>query len=176
MRILDKLNYKWFNGEPCNIGGVNRLIYLTLYDNYKLVTYNTEKPAEYDDIMSLEKFKIQHPISFTKADLEDGMVVQTNDNNYYIYFEKFRKFVGKDGFLWIDSYKDDLTNKYDNSTYSEFNIRKVFIVKNLCTLNLSKEDIGDRLEKIWERPEKVRMTISEIEEKLGIKNLEIVEE
>jgi hypothetical protein len=33
------------------------------------------------------------------------------------------------------------------------------------------------MEKIWERPEeKVRMTIKEIEEKLGIKNLEIVEE
>lgn len=32
------------------------------------------------------------------------------------------------------------------------------------------------LDIIWERSEKIYMTISEIEEKLGIKNLEIVKE
>lgn len=120
----------------------------------------------------------QHPLSFTKADLEDGMIVQTNDGDYYMYFKKFERFIKEDGYLRLNSYNDDLTNKYDYDDPG-FNIKAVFVVNNLyklCTLDLFKENMYGRLEKIWERPEKVRMTISEIEEKLGIKNLEIVEE
>ena len=187
MEILDILGYTWADGESCTSGwrpnnGANRLIYLSLYSIDKSITFSTIKPEEeeyeYDDIMPLEKFielHPLHPLSFTKADLEDGMVIQTNGGDYYMYFKKFEKFIKEDGYLWLNSYNDDLTNKYDYDD-PEFNIKAVFVVNNLCTLDLFKEDMNNRLEKIWERPEKVYMTISEIEEKLGIENLEIVEE
>jgi len=185
MKILDKLDYTWRDSDPCDaewepICGVDRLIYLYLYDDNKTITFTTIKPEkkEYDNIMPLEKFIELHPLhpsSFTKADLEDGMVVQTNGGDYYMYFKKFERFIKEDGYLRLNSYNDDLTNKYDYDD-PEFNIKAVFVVNNLCTLDLFKEGMNDRLEKIWERPEKVRMTIKEIEEKLGIENLEIVEE
>lgn len=181
MKMLDNLGYRWCDGDSCNTewrpdGGVNKLIYLFLYSNDKTVTFNQfEEPGECDYIISLKEFMKQFfPSSFTKADLEDGMVVETYDNRYYMYFKKLKKFVGEDGFLWTDSYNNDLTYKYEED--STFSIKTVFVIKTLCSLNLFKENKINGLEKIWERPEKVRMTIKEIEEKLGIKNLEIVEE
>lgn len=187
MEILDILGYTWADGESCTSGwrpnnGADRLIYLSLYSVDKSITFSTIKPEEeeeeyeYDDIISLEEFMKQHPLSFTKANLKDGMVVQTNENLYYIYFEKMKKFVGEDGFLCINSYNDDLTHKdcylFNDDT---FDIKAVFVIKDLCSLSLFSAAKANSLEKIWERPEKIYMTISEIEEKLGIKNLEIVE-
>lgn len=181
MKLLYKMDYTWCDREPCNTGwkpdgGVDRLIYLSLYNDDKTITFSTEEPEGNDiiSIISLKEFIIQHQLPFTKVDLEDGMVVQTNDGDYYMYFKKFEKFVKEDGYLRLSSYNDNLTNKcnyYDD-------IKAVFVANNLCTLDLFKEDMNDRLEKIWERPEKVKvyMTISEIEKKLGIENLEIVEE
>lgn len=177
MKILNKLGYKWLSRAACEewnppLSWIITTLYLTLHEDSKTITVSPTKP---DDLypLSLRVFEQLEGInsSFTKADLKDGMIVQI-ENRYYIYFKKMEKFVGEDGFLWVDSYNDDLTYKYE---WGNFSIKAVFVAKDLCSLILSKDDDG--LEKIWERPEeKVRMTIKEIEAKLGIENLEIIEE
>lgn len=183
MKTLDKLGYQWIDGDSCSAewklsGGVDRLIYLILYNDDKVVAFNTVEPNDCDNIISLEAF-IQQSLkileSFTKADLKDGMVVETNDGKNYIYLERFKKFFDGAGYLDLDGYNDDLTNKneYDDPA---FNIKAVYTLKDLYSLDLYATKNFNQMEKIWERPiHKVYMTISEIEKKLGIKNLEIVE-
>lgn len=176
MKILDKLGYKWLSNTACEewnppLSWIMTTLYLTLHEDSKTITVSPNKSDLYP--LSLKVFERLKGIesSFTKADLEDGMIVQI-ENRYYIYFKKMEKFVGENGFFWIDSYNDDLTYKYE---WGDFSIKAVFEAKDLCSLILSKDNDG--LEKIWERPEeKVYMTVSEVEEKLGIKNLEIIEE
>ena len=175
MKILDKLGYKWLSGAACEewsptLSWIMKTLYVTLHEESKTITVSPTKPDLYPlSLKVFEQLKGTEP-SFTKADLEDGMIVRI-ENRYYIYFKKIEKFVGEDGFFWVDSYNDDLTHKYGRG---DFSITAVFVMKDLCSLILSKDDDG--LEKIWERPEeKVYMTVSEVEKKLGIKNLVIVE-
>ena len=180
MRILHKLGYKWFDECPCNIGwkpacGVDKLIYLILYEDDKLITFNTiNEEGEYDNPVSLKEFMIQHPLSFTKSDLEDGMIIELGDGRYYMYFKKFNIGVRYEGFISIDEYNDDLT--YNGpSSLSNFDIVAVYTPEDLLTLDFASQ--VEYFNLIWKRsPEKVRMTIKEIEEKLNIKNLEIIEE
>ena len=181
MKILDNLGYKWYDGDPCipewkPAGGVDKLIYLILHSDDKTITINTieEEPEECDDIMSLKEFMRQLPLPFTKANLEDGMIMKTRDGRYYMYFKKFNTGVRYEGFISIDEYNDDLTYDDDYSSSNMCDIVAVYNPKNLTTLDFESQIKYANL--IWKRPEKVRMTIKEIEEKLGIKNLEIIEE
>lgn len=177
MKILYKLDYTWCDGDPCNTewkpdGGVDRLIYLSLYDD-KTITFNTEKPKGRDiiSIISLEEFIMQPPLPFTKADLEDGMIMKTRDGRYYMYLKKYNRGLRHEGFISLDDYDDDLTcYRY----ISNYDIVAVYNPKDLTTLDFVSWVMYH--DPIWKRPEKVRMTIKEIEEKLGIKNLEIIEE
>lgn len=177
MKMLDNLGYRWCDGDPCNTkwrpdGGVDKLIYLILYSDDKIVTFNPfEEPEECENIVSLKEFMKQFPLPFTKADLEDGMIMKTRDGRYYMYFKKFNRGLRQEGFISLDDYDDDLTcYRY----ISNYDIVAVYNPKDLTTLDfVSWVKYNDP---IWKRPEKVRMTIKEIEEKLGIKNLEIVEE
>ena len=181
MKILDNLGYKWYDGDPCipewkPAGGVDKLIYLILHSGDKTITINTieEEPEECDDIMSLKEFMRQLPLPFTKANLEDGMIMKTRDGRYYMYFKKFNTGVRYEGFISIDEYNDDLTYDDDYSSSNMCDIVAVYSPNNLTTLDFESQIKYANL--IWKRPEKVRMTIKEIEEKLGIKNLEIIEE
>ena len=91
-----------------------------------------------------------------------------------MYFKKFNTGVRYEGFISIDEYNDDLTYDDDYSSSNMCDIVAVYNPKNLTTLDFESQIKYANL--IWKRPEKVRMTIKEIEEKLGIKNLEIMEE
>ena len=180
MKMLDNLGYKWYDGDPCipewkPAGGVDKLIYLILHSGDKAVTCATMgKVEECDEVMSLKEFMKQFPLPFTKADLEDGMIMKTRDGRYYMYFKKFNTGVRYEGFISIDEYNDDLTYDDDYSSNNMCDIVAVYNPKNLTTLDFESQIKYANL--IWERPKKVRMTIKEIEEKLGIKNLEIIEE
>ena len=178
MKMLDNLGYQWYDGDSCTSGwkpssGVNKLIYLILQSNNKTITISTigEEPEECENIVSLKEFMTQFPLSFTKEDLEDGMIMKTRDNRYYMYFKKFNRGLRYEGFISLDDYDDDLTcYRYIN----DYDIVAVYNPENLTTLDfVSWVKYHDP---IWKRPEKVRMTIKEIEEKLGIKNLEIIKE
>ena len=178
MKMLDNLGYKWYDGDSCSAGwkpagGVNKLIYLILHSGDKAITINTigEEPEECEDIVSLKEFMKQFPLLFTKADLKDGMIMKTRDGRYYMYLKKFNRGVRYEGYITLDDYDDDLTcYKY----ISDFDIVAVYNPKDLTSLDFALEVKYN--DPIWERPEKVRMTIKDIEEKLGIKNLEIIEE
>ena len=180
MKILDNLGYRWCDGEPCNTGwkpagGVNKLIYLILHDDKTVTIATMGEPERCNDIISLKEFIKQSPLSFTKADLEDGMIIELRDGRYYMYFKKFNTGVRYEGFISLDDYNDDLTyDDYDSSALNNYDIVAVYNPKNLTTLDFALQVKYADL--IWKRPKKVRMTIKEIEKKLGIKNLEIIEE
>lgn len=178
MKILHSKGYKWASGKP------------TLeWDPYPINRDNMGMEIEISashiirfgyssnehNCMSLTDFKIKEGIKmnkFTKADLEDGMIMKLKDGRYYMYFKKFDKGVRYDGFISIDSYNDDLTYK-GSAVFGSYDIGAVYSPEDLTSLDFG---CSRHLKLIWERPEEVVMTISEIEEKLGIKNLKVVSE
>lgn len=134
--------------------------------------------SNHNNNMSFTAFKIKEGIkvdNFTKADLKDGMVVCSRQGKYYMYFEKFGKFVRNTAHMDLSSYDNNL--KYTNRVLGNDNrldIMQVYEVTNLNCLDLTSQSHNFNL--LWSRPEEVVMTISEIEEKLGIKNLKVVSE
>ena len=109
---------------------------------------------------------------FTKADLEDGMIMETRDGRYYMYFKKFNRGIRYEGYISIDDYTNNLS--YSSSAPSSNDIVAVYSPESLTSLDFGS--YSRYLNLIWKRPEEVVMTISEIEEKLGIKNLKVVSE
>lgn len=162
---------KWnpFSGEPKNIK-----CYINLYSNH-IIKYDDND--NYMDAISVETYRIKEGIKmnkFTKADLEDGIIMQTRDNRYYMYFKKFNKGVRYEGHITLKDYNDDLiyTGLSFNLSPSSNDIVAVYNPSDLTSLDFNSL----HLKLIWKRPEEVVMTISEIEEKLGIKNLKVVSE
>lgn len=133
---------------------------------YAFVNHNNN--MSFTDFMSKEGIEVN---KFTKSDLEDGMIMRTSDDRFYMYFKKFNRGVRYDGFISIDHYNDDLTYKGSVSLGS-YDIVAVYSPEDLTSLNFATQ----HLNLIWKRPKEVVMTISEIEEKLGIKNLKVVSE
>ena len=134
-----------------------------------------------DNNISFTDFKIKEGIEvnkFTKANLKDGMVVKVRSGIFYMYFQKWGKLVRTDGHLNIKDYNEDLTLK--NTVFGEdgaervFDIVQVYELNDIYSFKFSEGSCNMNL--IWERPEEVVMTISEIEKKLGITNLKIVKE
>lgn len=118
-----------------------------------------------------------------KSDLKTGMMVVARNNVKYMvmlnveYTDTWLKpqnvIVSKDGWMPLSRYSDDL--KVDNAP--ELDI--VAVCSPLTTASLCRKDISDSdsWECVWKREEQpVEMTIAEIEEKLGIKNLKIIKE
>ena len=109
----------------------------------------------------------------TKADLKDGMVVKIrNGSAYLVWGSRLLRFRGH---VDLNDYGNDLISNRDR----DYDIMKVYdaLSSKVLTLDFELEIIYGRLgQPIWERKEETIMTISEIEEKLGIKNLKIVGE
>lgn len=110
----------------------------------------------------------------TKADLKTGMILEDG--------------YGSLGLVLLDTNKGDIVVRISGRNYFLMNLleddlrftkvnkdRKEDIMKVYdggSNKNFLKEQCQGR-ELIWERQEETTMTISEIEEKLGIKNLKI---
>lgn len=107
------------------------------------------------------------PVQFTKADLKDGMVVETRESYNNRYLVLGDRLVQGGNFIYLDSCTDDLKETNNNS---KFNIDKIYKPFNLCRIeNIFKDSY---LELIWERPEEEthkEMTVEEIEKELGYK-------
>ena len=151
----------------------NTKVVVGLHHYSKLITYWPEPDSGY---ISLEEFLVgkyltaepyTDPAGFTKQDLEDGMVVQTVSGAYYMYIARFSKFIRDDGFRFLSSYKDDLT---DRTGIIHLNIKSVYRLNDLTSFDLADAD----MELIWSRPEEIVMTLSEVKKRLGIGNLRIV--
>lgn len=113
-----------------------------------------------------------------KSDLKTGMVVETRNNAHFLVMlnpdcEDRELIDFKGGFMPLCDYDDDLTATNGDT---EWDIVKVYqLDASICFIieNAATAMYGSKV--LWERPtEAVEMTIAEIEEKLGVKNLKIV--
>lgn len=97
---------------------------------------------------------------FTKADLEDGMVVEQRDGNMYLVLAG--KAVRKGRRNRIDGYTDDL--KWEG--YTGGDIVKVYRITPESLGCIEDVFIKSNLELIWERKEPKKMTVEEMRQKL----------
>ena len=111
--------------------------------NYKIL--------EWSDYMDKE---------FTKADLEDGMVVEQRDGNMYLVLAGMA--VRKGGCNNIGGYDDDL--KWEG--YTGGDIVKVYRITPESLRRIEDVFIKSNLELIWERKEPKKMTVEEMRQKL----------
>lgn len=183
---LDELGYRWRSGSsllsfsPYNYGMAPALtdstgIEIVIKEYDRDISYTITRTEMSKHQISFRKYmmSINKLTDFTKEDLEDGMIIKIKDGTYYMYFEKFRKFVRNGGYLSLNQYLNDLTyNCIDGS----FNIVSIYEANDLTSLDFNGQDTKGYLNQIWERPKETIMTISEIEKKLGIKNLKVVAE
>lgn len=118
------------------------------YDHFKKYRYEI---LEWSDYMDKE---------FTKADLEDGMVVEQRDGNMYLVLAGMA--VRKGGCNNIGGYDDDL--KWEG--YTEGDIVKVYRITPESLRRIEDVFIKSNLELIWERKEPKKMTVEEMRQKL----------
>ena len=108
-------------------------------------------------------------------DLKTGMrIILRNGQEYIVlnnvitpYKEKGDIYILVDGgWMSSSSYNDDLTCKGD---YKEYDIMKVYVQNNGNYLDgdVLQRDAIKNMDLIWERGEKRKMTVSEIEKELG---------
>lgn len=179
MKFLHSKGYKWASGMPALEWDP---YFLAFRDDAGVAIKITAFPqtirygfVNHGDNMSFTAFMIKEGIKvdkFTKSDLEDGMIMKTRDDRYYMYFKKFNRGLRYEGYISIDDYTNNLS--YSSLAPSSSDIVAVYSPESLISLDF--ESYSAYLNLIWERTEEVVMTISEIEEKLGIKNLKVVSE
>ena len=120
--------------------------------------------------------------NFSKDDLKDWMIVETAEHSIFLVDKTHGYLIYSGEHMLLSNYTDDL--KFRNS--HDYSIVKVYEPKQGLEFFLKLYLDGTRglfrkieedLNLIWERDEKpVEMTIAEIEEKLGVKNLKVVKE
>ena len=124
--------------------------------------------------------------TMTKADLKDWMIVETAEPSIYLVDKTHGYLIHDCGHMSLSDYTDDL--KFPTSSSGlDYSIVRVYepqkgleyLLKHY--LNDATDEtfhkIKEELNLIWERDEEsVEMTVAEIEEKLGIKNLKIVKD
>lgn len=184
MQILQDKGYIWNTGENPTSWSPYKCVHSIGFDtgcyvyindyNYK-IKFGEVTPTYF---ISLDSFIIENGgrtemENFTKMNLQDGMIVRTRGGRYYIYLRTFGRFIRDNGFNELNDYNDDLTYK---NGIDIFDIMAVYSIKTINSLDLRGQIVGKNASLIWTRQEPVIMTISEIEEKLGIKNLKVVAE
>lgn len=96
---------------------------------------------------------------FTKSDLEDGMVVEYNDNSFGKRLVVGDFLIGEDGYADLGDYNENL-----KSMASDIEIVRVYKIKRMGKISSIMHD--DNLELIWERKEPKKMTVEEMRQKL----------
>jgi hypothetical protein len=127
---------------------------------------NDYKIIEWSDYMNTEN-------KFTKADLKSGDVCVARNGDVEIVCLETDTLILTESFNYLDDINDDLTDYEDEK---EFDIVKVYrpTRPHHCQFDPHAYEQG---ELVYERKdESTEMTIAEIEEALGIKNLKVVEE
>ena len=121
------------------------------YQSYDYFEKYKCKILEWSDYMQKE---------FTKADLEDGMVVEQRDGDMYLVLAGM--VVRKRGYNRIGDYDDDLKC----AGYTGGDIVKVYRITPGSLGCVEHVFIKCNLELIWERKEPKKMTIEEMRQKL----------
>ena len=116
-----------------------------------------------------------------KSDLKNGAVVELRNGDKYILLlntyccdEKDDYFISlrNGGYLEFDDYDENLESEDGEKEYDIMKVCQNAYVGD----NFRNHVINDRDKWTWKRQEEVVMTISEIEEKLGINGLKIKKE
>nr|DAY84786.1 MAG TPA: hypothetical protein [Caudoviricetes sp.] len=141
---LKNTNYNAHNKGTCYYGNgeYSSRVFAEKY-NYKIL--------EYGDYMQKK---------FTKADLEDGMVVEQRDGDMYLVLAGM--VVRKREYNRIGNYDDDL--KWEG--YTGGDIVKVYRITPESLRRIEDVFIKSNLELIWERKEPKKMTVEEMRQKL----------
>lgn len=121
------------------------------YQSYDYFEKYKCKILEWSDYMQKE---------FTKADLEDGMVVEQRDGDMYLVLAGM--VVRKRGYNRIGDYDDDLKC----AGYTGGDIVKVYRITPGLLKCIEDVFIKNNLELIWERKEPKKMTVEEMRQKL----------
>ena len=106
----------------------------------------------------------------TKKDLRTGMFGIVGDGRG---LEKFFVVVN-DKLVYQQGGHDNISSLNDDLNYGVYRITKIFN-KLVYSFDLAKIYKCDQFYIFWER-DSIEMTVAEIEQKLGIKNLKIVKE
>lgn len=140
---LENTSYNVHNEGTCyyGTGEYSSRVYAEKY-NYKIL--------EWSDYMQKE---------FTKADLEDGMVVEYNDNSFGKRLVVGDFLIGEDGYADLGDYNENLKN-----VVSDLEIVRVYKIKCMGKISSIMYDVN--LELIWERKEPKKMTVEEMRQKL----------
>lgn len=141
---LKETNYKFCEEEICYIKGE--------FSPYQYYKSNGYEILEWSDYMNKE---------FTKADLEDGMVVEQRDGNRYLVLAGVA--VRECGRNEISEYTNNL-EWY--GTYRGGDIVKVYRIIPESLGSIEEVFVKSNLELIWERKEPKKMTIEEMRQKL----------
>ena len=177
---MDKEGIRWRSGVLASdtIYCQNLPMYLFI-DEYNILTWSDLNiHAEYSEITPEEYLKEDKIM--TKADLKDWMIVEDNEDRRYIVdrvHEVLLEYgaVDRDNKVFVlDYFTDDLC-RIDNSFY----ITRIFEPTDTqISYIFDGYECMLGMKPIWIRPKTpaVEMTVAEIEEKLGIKNLKIIKE
>lgn len=141
---LKETNYKFCEEEICYIKGE--------FSPYQYYKSNGYEILEWSDYMDKE---------FTKADLEDGMVVEYKCVALGRRLVVEDMLIGVDGHSNLKNYNDDLT---DIDGEPELLIIRVYKIKYTNRFENILDD--NNLELIWERKEPKKMTVEEMRQKL----------
>lgn len=154
-------------GCPHDYGYASRPEYCSILEYAEICEKCWEREVEGAEEKEVKK-------EFTKADLEDGMVVELRNGKHLLVIKRGKKIkmLTETQYYSGDDVTDDLREKNISEKRGELDIVKVFapapLEKVANVLNL----IEMKGEMLWERREK--MTLEEIEQELGYK-IEIVE-
>lgn len=112
--------------------------------------------------------------NFKQEDLKTGMIAKLRNGDFYKVYKgsKFKDCLVNQSkcFLYMKDYD---RFKFCNYVRQDLDIVKVYAPRQIYHLETFDLDCFDLT---WEKSKPIKMTIEEIEEKLGIENLEIVEE
>lgn len=142
---LENTNYNVHNEGTCyyGIGEYSSRVYAEKY-NYKIL--------EWSDYMQKE---------FTKADLEDGMVVEYRSKSYGRRLVIGDMLIGAEGSHRLIYYNEDLI---DTTGDKDFDIMRIYKIQHVSRFNEILR--YSNLELIWERKEPKKMTVEEMRQKL----------
>lgn len=142
---MEKTNYEEYKGETCYAG-------FGMFSSYWY--YNSEgyKILEWSDYMQKE---------FTKADLEDGMVVEYRSKSYGRRLVIGDMLIGAEGSHRLIYYNEDLI---DTTGDKDFDIMRIYKIQHVSRFN--EILLYSNLELIWERKERKKMTVEEMRQKL----------
>ena len=140
---LDYTNYRIYRERTCYIAK-GEYCFKNYYEKrgYTIL--------EWSDYMQKE---------FTKADLEDGMVVKYNDNCFGKRLVIGGFLIGEDGYADLGDYNENL-----KSMASDLEIVRVYKIKHMGKFSSIMKN--HKLELIWERKEPKKMTVEEMRKKL----------